>query len=88
MVAKIAAIHSGWRSLASGIIRATLAHFECQPSDIHAWLGPAIGPKHFEVGDDVRAAMLALNQNNETAFVAHGEKYMANPCPNCDARVS
>lgn len=50
----IAAIHAGWRSLAAGIIGKTIAH--AQNRTLMAWLGPAISMKHFEVGDDVRAA--------------------------------
>lgn len=74
---EIAAIHSGWRSLAGGIIAETLAHFESDPNLIQAWLGPAIGPQHFEVGDDVHAAMLALDAENHDAFTTYGEKYLA-----------
>ncbi|MCH8501858.1 MAG: peptidoglycan editing factor PgeF [Aliidiomarina sp.] len=74
---EIAAIHSGWRSLAAGIIRATLEQFSSSPQRIHAWLGPAIGSEHFEVGDDVRSAMLDLNTEHESAFKPYGEKYLA-----------
>ena len=44
---EIAAIHAGWRGLAANIIAETLAHFSS--TDITAWLGPAIGPCHYEV---------------------------------------
>lgn len=49
----VAAIHAGWRSLAAGIIEQTIRFFQCDPHSIMAWLGPAIGPKQFEVGHDV-----------------------------------
>ena len=44
-------IHAGWRGLASGIIGNTLAKLADRPA--MAWLGPAIGPCHYEVGPDV-----------------------------------
>lgn len=44
-------IHAGWRGLAAGIIGNTLANFEDR--SVMAWLGPAIGPCHYEVGLDV-----------------------------------
>jgi polyphenol oxidase len=31
----------------------------CAPTDIHAWLGPCIGPLQFEVSSDVLAAFQA-----------------------------
>ncbi|NOQ94205.1 MAG: peptidoglycan editing factor PgeF [Methylophaga sp.] len=50
---QVAAIHAGWRSLAAGIIEKTVSHFDCPTHEIMAWLGPAIGPSQFEVGNDV-----------------------------------
>jgi YfiH family protein len=49
----VAAIHAGWRGLATGIIEKTIAELRCAPQDILVWLGPAIGPNQFEVGPDV-----------------------------------
>ena len=48
---EVAAIHAGWRGLASGVIRETLDKFES--NSLTAWLGPAIGPCHYEVDDVV-----------------------------------
>jgi len=53
----IAAVHAGWRGLAAGVLEATLAALQegagVQPVELLAWLGPCIGPQHFEVGADV-----------------------------------
>lgn len=52
----IAVAHAGWRGLAGGILTNTIACFNRPPEQLMAWLGPAIGPCHFEVGEDVWAA--------------------------------
>jgi YfiH family protein len=52
----VGAAHAGWRGLAAGVLEATVDAMRA-PSPIHAWLGPAIGPRVYEVGDEVRAAM-------------------------------
>lgn len=59
----VAAAHVGWRGLAGGIIDNTLAAMQDnlankQYSSLYAWLGPAIGPNKFIVGEDVRSRML------------------------------
>ncbi len=50
---QVAAVHAGWRSLANGIVRNTLQTFAANTVDILAFMGPAIGQAHFEVGIDV-----------------------------------
>ena len=64
----VAAAHAGWRGLASGVIAATVARMGTPPMELLAWLGPAIGPKAFEVGEDVRAAFLAQDARNAGCF--------------------
>ncbi len=49
---QVAAVHAGWRSLASGVLRGAVAHFK-QPSRCLVYLCPAISQAHFEVGIDV-----------------------------------
>jgi len=49
---RVAAIHAGWRGLAAGIIEQALQHFES--ANVIAWMGPAIGPRAFEVQADVQ----------------------------------
>lgn len=67
----VAAAHAGWRGLAAGVLEATLAVMDCAPADVLAWLGPAIGPAAFEVGEDVRAASLDSDPGAGAAFVAN-----------------
>ncbi len=73
----VAAIHAGWRGLADGIIEATLARLALPPSRILAWLGPAIGPDRFEVGEDVRCRFLEHHPAAQHAFKAKGERWLA-----------
>lgn len=75
---KVAAIHGGWRGLANGIIENTLSKFEECPSQLMVWLGPAIGPRQFEVGQDVVDAFIDRDIKNENYFIPHGDKYLAN----------
>lgn len=56
---QVAAVHAGWRSLAAGILRKTVATFPEGGGEILAWLGPAIGPARFEVGVEVLEAFFA-----------------------------
>jgi len=50
---QVAAVHAGWRGMASGIIENAVGLFDCPPADIMAWAGPSIGPDKFEIGIDV-----------------------------------
>lgn len=62
--------HAGWRGLAHGVIESTLDALGGEPAELLAWLGPAIGPRVYEVGDEVRAAFLSRNPAAEFAFRA------------------
>jgi hypothetical protein len=64
----VAAAHGGWRGLVNGILRETVNAFEGKPSQLMAWMGPAISVKHFEVGSDVRDAVLALDSAWQDVF--------------------
>ncbi len=65
---QVAAAHAGWRGLCQGVLEATLASFACSPDEVLVWLGPAIGPEQFEVGNEVRAAFIAAHAQAYTAF--------------------
>lgn len=65
---RVAAVHAGWRGLLGGVIEQTVSAMGSD-SELLAWLGPAIGPNAFEVGDEVRAAFIAHTPDAEAAFV-------------------
>jgi len=70
--------HAGWRGLAGGVIERTIEAMGVAPSTLVAWLGPAIGPESFEVGDEVRAAFMADDAAAATAFrPLHTGKWLA-----------
>lgn len=49
---EIAVIHAGWRGLASGVIGEAIDRFSSD--ELIAWIGPHIGPCHYEVDAAVR----------------------------------
>ena len=59
----IAAVHSGWRGTAAGIVTRAVERmrevYGCRPEDIRAAVGPGIGPCCFETHEDVPNAMMA-----------------------------
>ena len=67
----VAAAHAGWRGLAGGVLESTVASLGAEARELCAWLGPGIGPRHFEVGDEVRAAFLAGDPAAEEDFQAN-----------------
>jgi len=62
--------HAGWRGLAAGVIEETLRAMQAQPDRVIAWLGPAIGPRVYEVGEDVHAAFVGRDPAAQNAFTA------------------
>ncbi|MBI1173679.1 MAG: peptidoglycan editing factor PgeF [Sideroxydans sp.] len=64
----VGAAHAGWRGLCEGVIERTVQAMAVPPQTLMAWLGPAIGPQAFEVGDEVRAAFIAGQTQAGAAF--------------------
>lgn len=67
----VAAAHAGWRGLANGVLEATVAAMDVPPGEILAWMGAAIGPQAFEVGEEVREAFVVQHPQAAAAFVPH-----------------
>ena len=69
----VGAAHAGWRGLAGGVIercaQALCDKAACSPAELQAWLGPAIGPRAFEVGDEVREAFVVSDAQASHAFL-------------------
>jgi hypothetical protein len=59
--------HAGWRGLAAGVLEATIDAMRVSPGNLMAWLGPAIGPTVYEVGEDVRSAF----PDQQSSFVVN-----------------
>ena len=75
---EVAAVHAGWRGLCDGVIEAAVNKFSADKIDILAWLGPAIGPNAFEVGDDVLQQFIERDRCAEQAFTNYGDKWLCN----------
>ncbi len=67
----VAAVHAGWRGLAAGVVERAIEALPVAGDALLAWLGPAIGPKAYLVGDEVREAFMAENAQAASAFAAH-----------------
>lgn len=57
----IAIAHAGWRGTVQGIgantVRTMMQAYGCKPANIHAGIGPSIGPEKYQVGQEVVAAI-------------------------------
>ena len=65
----VGAVHAGWKGLAAGVIETTVLAMGVVPQSLMAWLGPAISQEVFEVGDEVRAAFVAIQPQAASAFI-------------------
>lgn len=64
----VAAAHAGWRGLLAGVLDETVTAMRVPGPNLLAYLGPAIGPRAFEVGDEVRSAFAAVDEAAVEAF--------------------
>lgn len=74
----IGAAHAGWRGLCAGVLENTIDAMsllspETKACDLLVWLGSAIGPEAFEVGEDVALAF----RNSRIPFAEHAFKPIA-----------
>jgi YfiH family protein len=70
---RVAVAHAGWRGLAGGVLQTTVDALQCDPGELIAWLGPAIGPSAYEVGADVVAA---FPDEFGQGFTPRGERWL------------
>jgi YfiH family protein len=66
----VAAAHAGWRGMAAGVIETTIKAMDFPGERLMAWLGPAIGPQQFEVGEEVRTTFIDHDPQAADAFSA------------------
>lgn len=56
--------HAGWRGTVQGVssklVRAMVEAYGCNPRDLQAGIGPAIGPERYQVGEEVVEAVRAF----------------------------
>ena len=71
----VAAIHAGWKGLAAGIIENSIQALDSPPTDLIAWLGPAIGSQAFVVGEEVITAFIEKSPTASAAFQRIGNKH-------------
>jgi polyphenol oxidase len=85
----VGAAHAGWRGLCAGVLAKTIAEIlnlsdDKNPANLMAWLGPAIGPEEFEVGEDVVLAFTNSNFPVPTGsfkvIPSRPGKFLANIC--------
>ena len=79
----VGAAHAGWRGLAGGVLGATVRAMRAAGAgEITAWMGPAIGPMAFEVGQDVYDSFARALPGVDIGFAFRrhpelGSKYLA-----------
>lgn len=69
----VGAAHAGWRGLHAGVLERTVRELMGKagttPASISAYLGPCIGPKSFEVGQEVFDAFVESHPDHAACFV-------------------
>jgi YfiH family protein len=74
----VAAAHAGWRGLVAGVLEATVTALDAAPQSLLAWIGPGIGPGHYEIGAEVRDELMRGDVTADAAFVENSRgRYMA-----------
>ena len=74
----VAAIHAGWKGIANGVIQSTIKAMDTDPSQLLAWLGPAIGPNAFEVNQEIYDIFSEQLSVNSLAFTKNDNNFLAN----------
>lgn len=78
---EVGLLHAGWRGLAAGIIEAALNELQSPAEELLVWFGPAIGPRAYEVGAEVRAAFMRHDARAADAFApGAGDRWYMDLC--------
>jgi YfiH family protein len=72
---EVAVAHAGWRGLHRGVLSNTVKAMKSPAGELQVSMGPAIGPKVFEVGGEVKSAFIDKDDVNRNAFTAYGENH-------------
>ena len=81
--------HAGWRGLAAGVVESVVRALEISPSQIIAYLGPGIGARRYEVGEEVRAAFVDRDPSASSSFSPGRDgKYLADLYALASARLA
>jgi polyphenol oxidase len=72
---RVALVHAGWRGLAAGMVRKAAGVFPDR-QEVRVAIGPAIGPCHYEVGEEVVRAVAAASPAGAIAERRHGTLYL------------
>ncbi len=68
----VAAVHAGWRGAVAGILEAAVRAMRtlgAEPDALRAAIGPCIARDSYEVGEDLRASVLAAGREAEHFFM-------------------
>ena len=72
---RVACVHAGWRGIAAGIVSSAARAF-LTPADVRVAVGPAIGPCHYEVGEDVALAVASASPAGAVTKRRRGKLYL------------
>jgi YfiH family protein len=69
--------HAGWRGLAGGVVEKVVQAMGVPPGELIAYIGPGIGARRYEVGEDVRKAFVDRNPAAAGSFAPRQDgKYL------------
>lgn len=75
-------IHAGWQGtvneIAAKSVRKVVDEYGCKPENIHAVIGPSIGPDHYEVRQNVAREARRVFGNDENVIISREDRYFFN----------
>lgn len=69
-----AVAHAGWRGLCAGVLEAAMAKFAPGDRPV-AWIGPSIGPCHYQVGAEVVDTFRSANPEAPEFWTSDGDRF-------------